>query len=240
MSEPVVKALGRIPPPDWHHVEKYPLTATTAPEGPSSMVMGVNWYSAFDNPEQDDSGKWWIGRSGNLGTIRGGHAVALKARNVQDPQPWWAWFNQVSEGICVSEGVARLCGLNNRKRYQPRPLYDECKKRDGIPGEGTFVRTGLEVARDVGLIHAIGRENHWYRTEDIKEGREPDINAGISAFRWARSADDILKTLGYEDKGYVVMLNSWGKDWPHHVHIPIETIERLWHEDGEFGIVTDK
>lgn len=38
--------------------------------------IGVNWYSNFDNPQIDSSGRYWIGK-GNLGSIRGGHCVTV-------------------------------------------------------------------------------------------------------------------------------------------------------------------
>src|SRR5215212_4104686 len=44
--------LGRFIPDDWEHVERYPLTALSAEEQPARVpvVIGVNWYSEFDNP----------------------------------------------------------------------------------------------------------------------------------------------------------------------------------------------
>lgn len=38
--------------------------------------IGVNWYTAFDNPTYDGS-RYWIGKDGNLGSIRGGHCVCI-------------------------------------------------------------------------------------------------------------------------------------------------------------------
>lgn len=42
------------------------------------VVLGINWYSNFDSPQWVDVGaggkRWWIGR-GELGNIRGGHAI---------------------------------------------------------------------------------------------------------------------------------------------------------------------
>ena len=57
-------ALGRIVPPDWQHVENFPLTAMTFPVRPTPAVIGVNWYVEFDEPEQDSQGHWWIARDG--------------------------------------------------------------------------------------------------------------------------------------------------------------------------------
>lgn len=44
----------------------------------ASITIGVNWYTNFDNPQLDQSsGHYWIGRSSDLGSIRGGHAVCI-------------------------------------------------------------------------------------------------------------------------------------------------------------------
>lgn len=43
------------------------------------VVLGINWYENFDEPQWGDFGaggnRWWIGRSSDLGSIRGGHAI---------------------------------------------------------------------------------------------------------------------------------------------------------------------
>ena len=44
------------PPSDWKHVDKYPLTAATAPSKPTPVVIGVNWYDEFDKPQKDAQG----------------------------------------------------------------------------------------------------------------------------------------------------------------------------------------
>ena len=96
--------LGRRPPSDWKHVDKYPLTAATAPEKPTPVVIGVNWYVEFDKPQ---------GRPGSVldrarreaGKILGGHCVCLKPRGHTDPVAWWDFYNQGTEGACVGFGT---------------------------------------------------------------------------------------------------------------------------------------
>lgn len=44
--------------------------------GNLAISIGVNWYSNFDDPVTYN-GELWIGRSNNLGYIRGGHCVCL-------------------------------------------------------------------------------------------------------------------------------------------------------------------
>ena len=75
--------LGRRPPSDWTHVDKYPLTARTAPAKPTPVVIGVNWYAEFDKPQKDAQGHYWIARDAKLTTVRGGHCVCLKPQGPQ-------------------------------------------------------------------------------------------------------------------------------------------------------------
>lgn len=234
--------LGRCIPPDWEHLSKYPLTAehVEALPAPAPVVIGINWYTDFDSPEQDKDGHYWIGRSSDLGSIRGGHCVTLQSGPAKDPTSWWTWYNQVSEGICVGEGGSRCMSLLNRRRYQPRWLYDACKKIDPWPGqEGTAVRYAFDVLRNQGHVRAKPGERQGL-TEGQYDGRTPNPGDGIAANRWARSVDDVQRALGTPGREYAVIINSWGRDYPHYVRIPVDTLDRLRREDGEIGIVTDR
>ncbi len=84
-GDPQDERLGRFIPDDWEHVESYPLTALSAGERPKRVpvVIGVNWYSEFDNPQADEgSGEHFVARGGasSLTQIRGGHCVLSRAR----------------------------------------------------------------------------------------------------------------------------------------------------------------
>lgn len=235
------RGLGRLVPPDWGHVSRYPLTAAHVEEltKPAPVVIGINWYSNFDGPVKDAQGHYWIGR-GSLGSIRGGHCVALQPAGLQDLDSWWDWYDQVDEGICVGEGCSRAMSLLNRRRYEPRWLYDRCKERDGDPsGEGTYVRVGLDVLRTLGHVRAKSGEDQGLKPGEYDD-RQPVPGDGISANRWATSAQDVLAALGTSERDYVVLINSWGRGYPHFVRMPVDVLERLRHEDGEIGIVTDR
>jgi hypothetical protein len=225
--------LGRRPPTDWDHVEKYPLTAQTAPAKPTPVVIGVNWYVEFDNPVKDDQGHYWIARDAKLTKVRGGHCVCLKPRGHGDPDGWWDFYNQGQEGACVGFGSSRMMSQCNRKLYDGFWLYHEAQKIDEWPGEdydGTSVRAALDVLRTRG---------HCVKLNDGQDSPEA-LEEGIKANRWARGTDDVLTTLGYDGLDYVDVLNSWGREYPHLTRMPAEVLERLRKEDGEVGIVTDR
>lgn len=236
--------LGRLEPTDWNHVDKYPLRALAATERPARVpvVIGVNWYSAFDKPTAaTPRSPWWIGRDGNLGSVRGGHAVVLVPFGVDEPTAWWEWYDQIAEGICVSEAVTRAMALLNRQRYQPRPLYDVAQANDEWPGEnydGTSVRAGLDVARTLGVVPALRGERHYVKRGEVT--RPPLPEHGISANRWAISTDEALEVLGADGRDYVNMANSWGRNYPRRVRMPATVLDRLRSESGEIGIVTDR
>jgi hypothetical protein len=134
-------ALGRRVPTDWKHYEKFPLTASTVPGVPVPVILGVNWYSNFDNPKQDGQGRWWIGR-GDLGNVRGGHCVCLApgdqlapntnkiVRRTQDNLTWYEFYDQGHEGACVGFGSSRAMTLMNRRTYDARWLWDQAKMTD--------------------------------------------------------------------------------------------------------------
>lgn len=246
--------LGRREPTDWRHVEKYPLRALAAEERPTlvPVVIGVNWYQAFDASGlimRSTARRFgpWVRDDGNLGSIRGGHALVLEPfgdLTLRDRKLWWRWYDQVSEGICVGEAVCRAMNLLNRRRYQPRALYDAAQLVDEWSGEeptysGTSVRAGLDVARVQGLAPAKPKELHKTAKHSVETSRLDPFH-GISANRWALNDDEVFAALGRPDGEYAVWLNSWGASYPHRVHVPRSVIARLMAEHGEFGIVVDR
>ncbi len=234
MSE-IDRRLDRLVPPDWRHVEKYPLTTETMPPVPTPVTIGINWYSAFDTPEQDENGRYWVGRARGLGYVRGGHCLCLLPKGLRDLMAWYRWYDQLREGACVGFGISRMMTLLNRRRYDARWLWNEAKARDIWPdtnpgdNNGTSVRAGLDVLRELG-------HRRIYRGET----GAPDIQEGIKENRWARRVDEVLAALGTPERDYVPMLNSWGEDYPHIVYMPATVLDRVLREDGEMGLVTDR
>ena len=154
--------LGRRPPSDWTHVDKYPLTASMVPAKPTPVVIGVNWYVEFDEPEKDAQGHYWIARDAQAHQgPRRALRVPEAARAHSDPDAWWDFYNQGAEGACVGFGISRLTSQLNRKLYDGFWLYHEAQKIDEWPGEdydGTSVRAGLDILRKRG--HCEIKDGH--------------------------------------------------------------------------------
>jgi hypothetical protein len=128
-------------------------------------------------------------------------------------------------------GISRLTSFLNSKLYDARWLYHEAQKVDEWPGEdyeGTSVRAGLDVLRTRGhYVNGLSR-------------LQPSLKEGIKANRWITGIDDCMKVLGHVNIDYVEFVNSWGRDYPHVVRMPATVLDRLWKEDGEMGVVTDR
>lgn len=240
--------LGRIAAPDDLHIRKYSLTAETMPTTPTPVVLGINWYSAFDDPWRDSSGKYWITQQPSAqfgwGSIRGGHAICVKPPGVVDSDGWWAFYKQ-EFARCCGYASSRMMTLLNHRRYDGDKLYrdacavDEFSENDGNDEAalnfGTTVRAAMDILRNQGPY----RVNTDYPYQ-------PD---GISANRWATSVEEIAACLSpvdagkkVLDRGYVELLNSWGKEgYPHIVRLPLEALRRLiFDEQGDATVVTDR
>ena len=227
--------LGRKVPSDFEHVAKYPLTAAVTPDRPSPVVLGINWYLAFESPQKRSDGRYWLpAATANLGPVLGGHAICVKPGVLTDPVEWWDFYDQIG-GSCVGYSESRAMSLVNRTRYGGLWLYETAQDHDEWPGsdyEGTSVRAGFEVLRTIGhrrLLRGI-----------LQEERPGD---GISAYRWARSVDEVhaaIKMPLADSLGAVPLLQSWGRSYPHIVWLPDSTLDRLLVEDGEAGLITDR
>jgi hypothetical protein len=222
--------LGRLIPPDFDHVAKYPLSAVGAASAAGNpCVFGINWYTNFDHPVQDN-GRWFIGR-GSFGTYRGGHAICAKPRDRTDPDAWWIFYNQNPAPRCVGFSESRMMSLYNRVKYDAVWLYDEAQKIDGwaLPHDGTSVRAGLQVLASQGH-KKIG-------------AAAPNVSDGIKAYRWITSVDEVHDVIDMplsRTLGAIPLLQTWGTGYPHIVWIVDDAVDRLLREGGEIGVVTDR
>lgn len=242
------RRLDRVPSETTEHREKYPFRRETLEEvgvtEPTPMAIGINWYSAFDTPVKGRDGRWRVAQDGNVGRLRGGHCVCLPHRGFKDVYGWWLYYNQGREGRCVQFGCSRALSLLRRQRYRisedeiGRWHYWEAQRTDewaggSYPGasphyEGTSVRAGLEVMRAYGVVK--------------NRGTAPDPNESISAYRWApeNGMNDVLAALGREDEEEIPWINSWGRNYPRVVWVPVTVHARTLNEWGEYGIITPR
>jgi hypothetical protein len=242
---PADPRLGRLIPPDFEHVSKYPLissvTGNRTPDVPVSVQIGINWFNDFDNPIYDaKSRRWWIGKNKtNLGKFRGGHSITIPHDHTKHLVAWWKKYDQGNFGACVGFAASQLMSMMNRKFYDGFWMWDESKKVDGFadtnPGDnnGTTVRAAFDVLRDKGHVIIRG---------DKKS--QPILQEGIvSVNRWSTDFQEILNALKnplYDQLGAAPITNNWNVSYPHIVWMPGETHQLMMDQFGEYGIPTDR
>lgn len=234
----IVGHLGRVEPTDEERAQRWQLAALEESLRPKHVpvVIGINWYSAFDEPTRDGDGAWWIGE-GPLGSVRGGHAICVEPfpdpsqkGNGLDKTAWHTFYDQKATPHCVGFSLSRMMSMLNRERYDGDWLYDQCKKIDGIPDvDGTFVHTGCKVLQKKGPMQVVKGKD----TKAIP-------GDGISAYRFG-ATQELLAALGDPNAQYVTLLNSWGKSYPERVRLSVHVLDRLIVGDGGEGmVVTDR
>ncbi len=250
-TDPEDPRLGRFIPDDWAHVDSYPLSAVASKQRlvRVPVVIGVNWYEAFDHPEQDvETDEYWVARGGaDLGRIRGGHCVCLEPGDSGDDASWWTFYDQGTEGACVGFGWSRCMSLLNKELYAARWLWDRAKEVDGWsetnPGddEGTSVRAAGDILRAHGHVDWA---NAMADDEVSERGQYmASMGNGIKRFRWARSVSEVHEALGNTEADRVEavpFLNSWGEDYPRRTWMPDVVLERLMNESGEIAVPADR
>jgi hypothetical protein len=225
-------ALGRLTPPDFDHVAKYPLSAlgSDAPTN-TPVVVGFGWYTNFDNPvtKQVDGETIYTVGEGNLGSLRGGHCFCLKPPTLQDSIEYWIYYNQHATGHCVGFGDARAQSLLHGIEFNATWLYNAARNAEGNHSEeeGSTVRAAMRVLKNKGA--------------KPKGADEPSLDYSVSAYRWATSWDEVRATLGVpDDQDGVDFLNSWGKDYPHVTRLVDSAGEKLLAQEGEAAVFTER
>jgi hypothetical protein len=248
------RRLDRLPSERTDHLEKYPLTATTAPSTATPLLGGFNWYSNCFQPRRIFiRGHSYAILPGprDLGSLAGGHCICFPAWGQVDLLAWRAYYDQQLEGRCVEFGKLRMMSLFNRKRYDitSRWHYWQDQREDewaggSYPGavpqyEGTSVRAGLEGLRKYGAIPALPSGFAYAPSLDMGAAVRPE--EGIAAYRWITDWNDARRVTRTPDwMPGLIYLQSWGTSHPHRTIMPDETGERLLREQGELGVVTDR
>jgi hypothetical protein len=243
MTEPGSRILDVRPVPDDKHLlAGYRLTAATAPADPTPVIVGWPWHRAFWTPiERREHGRrtYWLPEpKDGLGPADGGHCVALRPAGAKDDGRDWTRFDQGREGSCVGWGTARALWWMWRRTVDPLDIYRAAQLVDPFPdtppGEGTDVRSALDVLRS--RPPRVKRAGGWADGHD---------DMRIGAFRWVQSVEDVhacLKDEAGAAGGYVVFCNSWGKaGYPHFTRIPDETLNFLLFQNwGEGAAITER
>jgi hypothetical protein len=205
------------------------------------VTLGVNWYTSFDEPKHLKDGSWHlpdVAKGENLGSVRGGHCFCLvpMGQVVHDTTARWKFYNQGEEGACEGFGHARAQTILRNKLFDAFWLYDQARAYEHNTGEGSTNRSTCAVLKASGL-----RQQTTTTVCQRGVGDGPVTKAfGISAYRWATTAEEVCRALSRLNAHAVPFENSWGQDYPKETWMPVATLERLLKEEGEADCVTPR
>lgn len=244
-------SLGRREPPDFNHVDSYPLRALlddpehrlTVPPPNTEKSLGLPW--------------WW-------------------KQHAQRRNDCVGYGESAERSITNHYQRSQRTGQDITYRYDCPWLYDEALKVDEWPGEadeGTSLRAGYSVLLDGhrrvqrgvsgpvvpahgvdtyrwaqsideiraaifgGLAVAVG--TNWYQSmfAPFEYNREYWISIEAGS-RVAGGHCYCLFRMSDRREGFRIM-NSWGTSWPPS-WISYATLERLLSENGEAAVITDR
>lgn len=133
---------------------------------------------------------------------------------------------------CVAYAVSNAIKIQTGQYINPKWLYRECKKIDGIKAGGTTVRIALGIAmRERWIAHCCKIEINAVK-EHLDNGKLVIITSTVESKNWHDRDDLILPSndpsiynhttflTGYDDervrmghKGFYDGVNSWGGRW---------------------------
>jgi len=246
------KPLGRNERDTDEHLKAYPLRPEDVDElvalpTNECVAIGINWYTGSDEPHKGRDGLYRIKM--RHGELRGGHCLAIEAIGCPDPERSWAWYDQGVEGACEGFGHARVVSVKRGGALLDAFwLYDDAQRKEGsYEPDGESADLGATNRGACRALKAWGvhRADHEYPVGAVPEviervpWKEHVQGFGITAYRWARDMDSILKVLGFADANEVPLLNSWGKDgYPHRVYASVDDLDHLiFREDGEASVL---
>lgn len=228
--------LGRVLPPDWDHVEKYPIRRLLAGEPFSANVTLPLPYQYRVHYDQ--------GQEGACVAFGISWMMSILNRRRYNPWPMYDMASQNDElsetppGTTARAGfeVALHHGLWVVHRGVPSPLSDPAH---GIK-EYRWAATVDEARECIAKRRTpIGLGVNWYTNFDAPEqDRQGRWWIGRGSLGRIRGGHFICGFKMSDRLGAVGLVNSWNLRYPI-VWMPYDTLERLRREDGECGLVTD-
>ncbi len=228
---------GAIAPPDYSHVEKYPLTGVYAPPNINKKLDIFKPWNFLDQGRQNSCCAYTVNRImmiyyHKLYNANWLYAQAQKIDEIAGEKDKGTTLRAVFK-ILMTKGIP-YAGSNTPSPYEGIWEYRWATNVDQMRlaiSDGNPVALCTQWWTSFDKPHKDSHGNFWYA--------EPSDNWGK-----VRTRHCVTLVEASDDKEAFGVVNSWGSRWPYS-YIPYDSLGRLMYGDttaasGEAGIVTDR
>lgn len=229
----ITSGLGRRPPSDWRHVERYGF-ASPVPSQAERILLPPDYRVHYDQ-----------GVEGACVGFAGSWMMSILNRRRYDP--WWLyemaqevdeWPGTDYEGTSIRAGFDVLRDAGHRRIY--RGVIKPPDVTDGI-AENRWATTVDDVRAAISGGSPVVLGVNWYSTFSTPVMRSSRWWIGENLDWGSVRGGHAVCAHGVSDRLQAIcFVNSWGRDYPGRVWLSYETLARLMGEDGEVGLVTDR
>jgi hypothetical protein len=226
--------LGRQVPPDWEHVEKYPL-------------LGVRVIGAVERVLLSRPTYWARYDQGQEGACVGfGSSRAMSTLNREFYDAFWLYHEaQKSDGEPLPhEGTYVRCAMDVL-RLEGHVCVKSGKDQPLDPLDGILANRWATQIDDVRTCVATGTPVvtgiNWYTAFDSPKPYSGDNWVARTGPLGTIRGGHCVCIVGASDARQAVgFVNSWGKNYPFLTWMPYTVLERLIGEQGEVTVITDR
>lgn len=226
------KPLGRLVPPTFEHVEKYPALRFAATPTTAEWRLDVPLYHSWYDQQ----------REGACVAFGWSWESSIKNRRKYDA-PWLYQQCKARDGQPNEEGTYLYLGGDVLRELGHRRVYRQTEYDPDL-AEGIdrfeWARSVDEVRSALAGAVPVVLGINWYSNFDRPVKQANIYRIGDGNLGSIRGGHAICAT-GVSDKRQAIRLvNSWGLDYPKAVWLPYTVLERLLQEDGEAAVAVDR
>jgi hypothetical protein len=256
---------GRNVPPDWAHVDKYPLRALAPrPVAEAEKVLVLpSWHWSHDQGMEGSCIGHGSAMERAITNILQNRALGIKRPTVRyDPIDLWneakrvdgdpstnpgdqnGTYLRAAYDVLRDEGPYRVRSMRLDAQDVPEPVRKDSARRpeDGVATNRWATRVD-EIRTSVAGGQSVAIGVNWYSEFDYPEQRHGSdwwiAPEGLNPHATTNEGHCVC-IYGVSDRRQAFKLkNSWGKLFPL-VWLSYAVMERLLHEDGEAVLATDR
>jgi hypothetical protein len=237
-----MRKFGRLLPPDFTHMTKYPVLSSMAPPPvvERKLSLPANYQSHYNQGNTN-------------GCVGASCSIAMAILNYGDIYDWaWLWQNAKDydyiwstkrgddQGTTVNGAMRVLRNLGHVEIDPILKMPAKPHKDDGIAEyrwDHTHQGIFWSISKGVPVIVATA----WHMSMDYPTMKDGEYMIGLAEDIGPIEGSHAYCIVGAStSKKLVYIAQSWGRDWPELVGMPTAFLDKLLANQGEVALITDR